>query len=536
MDHLRRLIYFSLGVFIALAAFAPRAKAETIPATPGSMYAATRTAVTAPTSYAPPPVFAVYGPAPPYAASKVDACALASTLAGIQSSNPGKTITNVRFDSAHGNRCAFDYSGSGGSGSWYTSNIVQTNTYCANGGTFNGSACIIPAGYCVSGVLEPGPVCATYTCPSGGTLEGTTCTIAPTCPSTGGWTLSGTSCTRTDCAWPRQRDEAGACGCPTGAGGVYGAADDGSAGGAGKKPSGAFCLSFNGTPGEAGCMATPGGTGTSVQGADGSWSWWSSSRSFTGAACTQGATPADPKTETDIEKCAKEGKTPGYVNGQLHCVAKNPNTPTEKSSVKTTEKRDASGAVTETTTTTTTEICTNGSCNTTTITETRNASGALIGKTTETKPGGAGPGGDGAGGGTGTEGGFGGSCDAGFTCSGDPIQCAIALEQHRRNCQLLKPSVVEPETAFAEGVYDQATKRTGIGENFLPETEIEAGTLNTTARINAGQCPSPVTVNTPLGAVVVDLTILCEPMRWFGFVILFAALLVAARVTIGGIV
>lgn len=31
---------------------------------------------------------------------------------------------------------------------------------------------------------------------------------------------------------------------------------------------------------------------------------------------------------------------------------------------------------------------------------------------------------------------FGGSCGAGFSCEGDAIQCAMAKEQHRRNCEL----------------------------------------------------------------------------------------------------
>lgn len=30
---------------------------------------------------------------------------------------------------------------------------------------------------------------------------------------------------------------------------------------------------------------------------------------------------------------------------------------------------------------------------------------------------------------------FGGSCSAGFTCEGDALQCAIAKEQHKRNCE-----------------------------------------------------------------------------------------------------
>ena len=34
---------------------------------------------------------------------------------------------------------------------------------------------------------------------------------------------------------------------------------------------------------------------------------------------------------------------------------------------------------------------------------------------------------------------FGGSCDGGFSCEGDALQCAMAKEQHIRNCQLYAP-------------------------------------------------------------------------------------------------
>lgn len=34
---------------------------------------------------------------------------------------------------------------------------------------------------------------------------------------------------------------------------------------------------------------------------------------------------------------------------------------------------------------------------------------------------------------------FGGSCAGGFACEGDAIQCAIAKEQHIRNCKLFEP-------------------------------------------------------------------------------------------------
>ena len=35
------------------------------------------------------------------------------------------------------------------------------------------------------------------------------------------------------------------------------------------------------------------------------------------------------------------------------------------------------------------------------------------------------------------DGSFGGSCGGGFTCKGDAVMCAMAKEQHKRNCEML---------------------------------------------------------------------------------------------------
>jgi hypothetical protein len=35
---------------------------------------------------------------------------------------------------------------------------------------------------------------------------------------------------------------------------------------------------------------------------------------------------------------------------------------------------------------------------------------------------------------------FGGSCSASFSCDGDAVQCAIAKEQHERNCAFYDPA------------------------------------------------------------------------------------------------
>lgn len=44
---------------------------------------------------------------------------------------------------------------------------------------------------------------------------------------------------------------------------------------------------------------------------------------------------------------------------------------------------------------------------------------------------------------------FGGACAAGFTCDGDAIQCAIAKDQHTRNCQLFDTPSAQSDVGIA---------------------------------------------------------------------------------------
>jgi hypothetical protein len=97
----------------------------------------------------------------------------------------------------------------------------------------------------------------------------------------------------------------------------------------------------------------------------------------------------------------------------------------------------------------------NGDGTTTTTTTTTSPSGAVTTKTS-TGPTPVGTGGSGSASGSGSGSGtgsgnctgtncgdgtdsFGGSCSTSFTCDGDAIQCAIAQEQHQRDCAFYSP-------------------------------------------------------------------------------------------------
>lgn len=151
----------------------------------------------------------------------------------------------------------------------------------------------------------------------------------------------------------------------------------------------------------------------------------------------------------DQKDCSAQGGYWGNVSGIDACVRPQPGetfdkeTSTGNETSGTTETA-ADGTTTEKSTTTTTE-CKDGKCTTTTTTTTttKGADGQQIGEaTTETKaevkpesdfckanPQHA------QCAGTNTGGKFAGNCAAGFTCSGDAVQCAIARVQHEQACQ-----------------------------------------------------------------------------------------------------
>ncbi len=157
------------------------------------------------------------------------------------------------------------------------------------------------------------------------------------------------------------------------------------------------------------------------------------SGTFTGDSC---AIPLTEPTTTPEFDCVKEGKTSGTVNGVVVCVAIGtpgamPVTKTQDQAsqnitntgtIDTTKKVSESGGMV-----TTNSISTSPNGTQTTSVKTQDKASfceenpnSTICKTSEEE---------------GEESLFGGSC-AGFTCDGDAIQCAIAKEQHTKNCKL----------------------------------------------------------------------------------------------------
>ena len=214
-------------------------------------------------------------------------------------------------------------------------------------------------------------------------------------------------------------------------------------------------LSFGGDPLPGctkGCMAQVGGFTTAFQSDDGNWVTQGTAK-YSGSTCDPSVindlnSEADPEYEP--EENPETSNTPdpscpngfkGTVNGVSVCVP-----PKSSSGISELEEKDNGDG---TKTNTKTEVkCENGKCEvtkTSTTTNTQTNSTVSSSSTTTTvdkadycsKNSSAGVCKNEQGEEEG-KGSFGGSCQAGFTCKGDAAMCAMAKEQHKRNCETLE--------------------------------------------------------------------------------------------------
>jgi hypothetical protein len=154
-------------------------------------------------------------------------------------------------------------------------------------------------------------------------------------------------------------------------------------------------------------------------------------------------------------------------------------------------------------------------------------------------PGGGGGGGGGGGNGNGTGGngdgdgegsGFGGSCEAGFACDGDAIQCAIAREQHRRNCVMFNdPS---DESRLYEANKDKEGDQTGD----LPGSEtVDIGALiDRSDALGGGSCFGDVAVTVWGRSMSLPFSQLCPYLAMLGNILLAVSALLSARIIARG--
>lgn len=227
--------------------------------------------------------------------------------------------------------------------------------------------------------------------------------------------------------------------------------------------------------------------------------------------------------------CASKGQGFGYVNGSVVCTgATTPND--SKGKTNTNVKTNADGTKTETTVNSTVSCNGAGACTTitTTTTTTINADGtrgpSTVTTDTSTKQGG----GDGQGSQLDKSdpfcvqnpnspmcksGAFAGSCTSEPACSGDPVQCAVAVASWRTDCKTMSPGTPTDGPAVVE-------KKIG---NQFASSDLPG----------AGSCPSPRTVSIGPYTIAVEFTPLCEFASALRPVIILLGWIAAAYIVLG---
>lgn len=245
-----------------------------------------------------------------------------------------------------------------------------------------------------------------------------------------------------------------------------------------------------------------------------------------GAYCngqTGGTPPVPTGSDTSGPSPCPRPLVPGQVNGQTVCVPAGSATTTGPSTSTTTPSGAASappGSQSGTSSSSTT--CANGSCNTTVTNYGPGGGGGgpgpVVGETTTTEseesyctrnP--TSPICDEQ-----DEGSWGGSCEGGFSCDGDAVQCAMARDQHARNCRDLTPNAY---TAIGETVLGSAANTTvGGGLIGIASSDINVGTGIIGSAVNpfGAACPADVPLVLGETTVVIPLASTCSALQTMG--------------------
>lgn len=248
--------------------------------------------------------------------------------------------------------------------------------------------------------------------------------------------------------------------------------------------------------------------------------------SQTGQAC---APTASETPNASAGSCLQQGKCYGQVNNVGACVTC---TATTTSSVSATSSTSASG-VSSSSTTTTSSTTTSGG--TTTTTTTTNSDGSS--STTVSTGGGAGSAASSASpaSGSASSSSFSGTCSASFTCDGDAVQCAVAMEQHQRDCTFYQPETVAGTVSTMAGKFSTAVND-GSAPSWSPAASgnVSTTTMDFASQLNSDSvwgaaCPADRSITGPFGFMFnVPLSQLCVPLQMAGTALLGVCYLIAA--------
>lgn len=263
---------------------------------------------------------------------------------------------------------------------------------------------------------------------------------------------------------------------------------------------------------------------------------WSATGVPTGATCEDAAASENaPKATPD--PCPNGFA--GTLNGATVCAERQPDKGIE--GVKGTQVNNADGTSTSIKETT---KCEGGKCTTTTETTTKDATGAVVGavkvegktesigekckadpanKVCTATGTGDGPGGAG----------MTGNCASGFVVKGDdPILNAMALEQYKRNCEVLGST--NDDSAWVTGERDRTTDRTADNPNNST-VSFSAGDIDTSDALGSGaRCITDKVVQVAGFSVALPFSKVCPSLELLGNVLLGVSLLAAAGIVLRG--
>lgn len=251
---------------------------------------------------------------------------------------------------------------------------------------------------------------------------------------------------------------------------------------------------------------------------------------------SKGYSDSDPDKPIDAPHAGEKGYCPGTYNGAtiwVKCSSTNETTKTDNTTTKTETSGGTSSTGTTTTSTTSKTSCDGSNCTTTTTTTTTNPDGTKTDKSETTSQAQAdyctrNPNATAC---KKAEGSFGGSCSAGFTCEGDAVQCAIAREAYRRNCELLEKET--PESTLGKNIANGDDRPVGHPGNS-PDIVNVSGNINQTNPYG-GSCPPDINLNVYGKTVIVPLSNACDIFKWMGYIAVAFTMYAAARITMSGI-
>lgn len=128
------------------------------------------------------------------------------------------------------------------------------------------------------------------------------------------------------------------------------------------------------------------------------------------------------------------------------------------------------------------------------------------------------------------KGSFSGSCQAGFTCDGDAVMCAIAKEQHTRACQLFKEDTAEGQLYAAEKGKEGAQRGEGIDLGTIDLGGGSGSLIKTDSLIGEGSCVQDLQFQFMGEPVIIPLSSLCPYLAMLGNILVAVGMVMAIRI------